>query len=65
VSFKNILPGFVVYFALVFIVSVVVSYLYSLVAHGQGVIDWELSYRLGFIFGVSLPIVSEFERKMK
>jgi hypothetical protein len=62
---KNILRGFIVYFVLVIVVSAVVSYLYSLFAHGQGVIDWGLSFQPAFIFGVALPIVDEFERKKK
>jgi ABC-type sugar transport system permease subunit len=64
-KFKNILRGFVVYFVLILVVSAVVSYLYSLVAHGQGVIDWDSSFRLAFILGVTLPFVSELERKRR
>ncbi len=62
-NLKNILRGFVVYFGLVIIVSAVVSYLYSLVAHGHGTIDWQSSFRLAIILGIALPIVSELERK--
>ena len=62
-NLKNILRGFVVHFVLVLIVSAVVSYLYSLVAHGQGIIDWESSFRLATIFGITLPIMSELEHK--
>jgi hypothetical protein len=59
----RILSGFLVCFALVFVASAVVGYLYSLVAHGQGVIDWGFSFQLAFIFGAVLPIVGEFERR--
>jgi ABC-type sugar transport system permease subunit len=64
-SFQNILRGFLVYFVLVFVVSTGVGYLYSLVAHGQGVIDWESSFRLAFIFGIVLPVVHELERQQE
>lgn len=64
-NFRNILRGFIVYFALVLVVSSVVSYLYSLVVHGQGAVDWGSSFRLAFIFGFTLPIVGEFERKRR
>jgi hypothetical protein len=64
-SFKNILRGFVVYFVLVFVVSAAVGYLYSLMAYGQGIVAWESSLRLAFIFGVVLPIVHELERRQK
>jgi hypothetical protein len=64
-NLKNILRGFIVYFVLVLVVSAVVSYLYSLIAHGQGVLDWESSFRFAFVFGVTLPIVGEIERRKK
>jgi len=64
-NFQNVLRGFVVYFVLVFVVSAAVGYLYSLVAHGQGIIDRESSLRLAFIFGIVLPIVPELERRQK
>ncbi|GEM_PF-1498227 len=64
-NLTNVLRGFIVYFVLVFVVSAVVSYLYGLVAHGHGVIDWESSFRFAFIFAIALPIVGEFERRKK
>jgi hypothetical protein len=49
--------------SLVVLVSVIVTYLYSLVAHGTGVIDWETSFRLAIIFAIVLPALRETERK--
>jgi hypothetical protein len=46
---------FISIFALVFILSALVSYLYSLVIHGQGEVDWGTSVRLGIILGLILP----------
>jgi hypothetical protein len=37
---------------IVFVVTAVVSFLYSLIAHGTGVVDWENAVRFGVIFGV-------------
>ncbi len=62
-NLKNILRGFVVYFVLVFIVSAVVSYLYSLLAHGQGIVDWAYSVRWALIFAIVLPVASELQRR--
>jgi hypothetical protein len=50
---------------LVFVVSAIVSYLYCLVVHGQGVADWGSSVQFTFIFGIVLPTVGEFERRKK
>jgi hypothetical protein len=47
--------NFISVFALVFIISSLVSYLYSLVIHGDGVVDWGTSVRLGIILGLILP----------
>jgi hypothetical protein len=48
---------------LVFIVSVITAFLYSLVAHGTGGVSWESAVRFGFIFRISLPLTAKFEGK--
>jgi uncharacterized membrane protein YadS len=42
-------------FVVVFVVSVIVSFVYSLLAHGQGVVDWETAFRFAIILGIVLP----------
>ncbi len=64
-NLKNVLRGFILYFALVLVVSAAVSFLYSLVAHGRGVVDWESAFRLALVFAIALPLVHEFEDKRK
>jgi hypothetical protein len=54
---KEFLRGFVIYFVVVFLVSAIVSYLYALIAHGEGVVDWETSVRFGLILGITLPLI--------
>ena len=60
---SNILRGFVIYSVLVLVVSAVVSYLYGLIAHGEGSVDWGSSFRFALVLGIALPIVHEWERK--
>ena len=55
-SIKRALIGFVTTFALILVVAAIVSYLYSLIAHGAGTIDWGTSFRLAIILGIVLPI---------
>ncbi len=62
-NLANMLRGFVVFFVLVFFVSAVVSYFYSLAAHGHGVIDWASAVRLAITLGIALPAAGEFERR--
>ncbi len=49
------LKDFVVVFALAFAVTAAVSFLWSLLAHGAGVVDWGSAVRFGIIFGILLP----------
>ncbi len=38
-----------------FIAGVVVTFLYTLIAHGEGIIDWESATTLATILGLVLP----------
>lgn len=40
-----------------FLVSIIVTYLYSLITDGTGSIDWLVSIRNGLTFGIILPLV--------
>jgi Mg2+ and Co2+ transporter CorA len=60
---KNVLTGFLTIAPIVFIVSLVVSYLYGMLVHGSGAVDWEASVRLAIIFGIVLPIVHGVDKK--
>jgi hypothetical protein len=44
-------------------VSLLVSYLYSLIAHGAGSPDWTLSFRNGIIFAIIMPILRRLEKR--
>jgi hypothetical protein len=64
-NYKRILQGFIVYFALVFIVNALVSFLYNTIFHGTSLVDWESSFRFAIIFGVVFPVARELERSKK
>jgi membrane associated rhomboid family serine protease len=55
--------SFVIIAILVFVVAGAVSFLYSLIVHGSGQVDWESAVRLGIILGIVLPFVKKFEDK--
>ena len=40
---------FVANFSLTIVVAAVVTFLWSLVAHGSGIINWEISFVLAFV----------------
>jgi hypothetical protein len=60
---KEVVLGFLATGPIVLVVSLVVSYLYTLLAHGSGSLEWESSIRLGIILGIALPLVRELDRK--
>ena len=36
------------------IVTAIVTFLYNLIAHGVGIVDWETSFNFAIIFGIVL-----------
>ena len=50
-------------FAVVFVVNLAVTFLYSLIVHGSGVIDWETAIRFGIMLGFILPWMRRREKK--
>jgi hypothetical protein len=53
-NIKKLLVDFVTVFAVTLIVSVVVTFLWSLSVYGASAADWETSFRLAVIFAVLL-----------
>jgi len=59
------LRDFVIICIITFIVSTIVSYFYSLIAHGTGTIDWEASIRFAIIFGIIFPSIRVIDKRQK
>jgi uncharacterized membrane protein YvlD (DUF360 family) len=51
---KKLLIDFAAIFVLTLVVTAVVTFLYSLVVHGVGIIDWETAFRFAIILGIVL-----------
>ena len=62
---KGFLIGFVATFAVTLVVAAIVTYLWSLIFHGAGAIDWETSFLLAIILGIILPITRGMTSKRK
>ena len=62
-SIKKFLTDFAITFVVALVVIVVVTFLWSLIFHGAGAVDWETSFRFAIIFGVVLPLVQAREVK--
>ena len=59
----RVLRDFAITYIIVFLVSMIVSYFYSLIAYGFGSLDLETSIRFGFIFGIIFPVLRIIEQK--
>jgi hypothetical protein len=48
-NMKLVFWDFVANFSLTIVVAAIVTFLWSLIAHGSGIIDWEISFVLAFV----------------
>lgn len=56
-DFKKMIIGFITVFAITLLISIGVTFLWSLIFHGVAIIDWETSFRFAIILGIILPII--------
>ena len=54
VSHKEFIKSFFTLSLLSFIASAAVTYLYNLLIHGAGFVDWQTSFRFSILFGLVL-----------
>jgi hypothetical protein len=59
VNFKRIFINFLGTAALALVVTAGVTYLYSLIVHGTGNIDWGTAYRTAIILGIVMTFMGE------
>ncbi len=62
-NIKKWFIDFATTFVVVFVVSAIVTFLYSLIVHGQGVEDWETSFRFAIILSVALPWIQRMKKQ--
>ena len=63
INIKKIVTKFVAAFVLALVVTAITTFLYSLIVHGIGIIDWETSFRFAIIFGIILTWITVREKK--
>ncbi|HET6990719.1 MAG TPA: hypothetical protein VFJ43_05310, partial [Bacteroidia bacterium] len=56
-NFKKIISEFIIVFIISLLVTLVVSFLWNLVFHGIGRVDWETSFRFAIVLGIIIPII--------
>ncbi len=60
---KKLLPDFAVTFAIALVTSAIVTFLYNLLVHNEGIIDWETSIRYGLVLGIVIPLATKRKHK--
>ncbi len=60
-KYKPLLTDIAITAPITFVVAAAVTYLYSLIVHGSGVIDWETAFYLAFVVGLVVPLTRSFE----
>ena len=61
-NFKKIAIEFIIVFAITLLVCVGVTFFWSLVFHGVGIVDWETSFRFATLLGIIIPIIDSRKR---
>jgi hypothetical protein len=61
-DFKKIAIGFITVFAISLLVTLGVTFLWSLVFHGVAIIDWETSFRFAIVFGIIFSWIDSRKR---
>ena len=64
-NLKKLLTEFAVAFAVTLVVSLIVTYLWNLILHQAGKLEWETSFRFAIILGVVLSWMMSREGKRK
>ena len=60
---KKIVLGFITFFSFTLIVTIGVTYMWSLLFHEVAAIDWETSFRFAIIFGIVFPLIEARKKK--
>jgi len=64
-NIKKLFLIFAGIFVLAFVVTAITTYIYSLIVHGTGIIDWETSFLFAITLGVVLTWIETKKSKQK
>jgi hypothetical protein len=64
-SIRKLAVEFVIVFVVSLVTTVLVTFLWNIIGHGTGAIDWETSFRFAVIFGIILTWAKSRETKEK
>lgn len=56
---KSYLIDMAITAVIAFLAAMVVTYLYNLLVHGTGQVNWETTFDLAIVMGIVLPLVAQ------
>ena len=62
-NLKIFVIDFLITFAVAFIVTAAVTFSYSLIIHGEGIIGWETAFQLSIILGIIFSLLNRRNNK--
>jgi len=62
-DFKKFFNQFIILFIITFFVALIVSYLYDLIVHGAGVLNWGNAIKSAFILGIVISGANSLNKK--
>jgi len=62
---KEFFVNFLIVFAVVLVVAVIMTYLWNLTLHGSGAVDWNISLVFALSMGIALPVSWALRTKEK
>ncbi len=62
-NIKSLLIDFVSTFLVALVVTSIVTYLWNLIFHAAGAVDWETSFRFAILFGIMFLWINARVRK--
>jgi len=62
---KQYAIDFVVMFAIVLVVNLIVTFLYGLIVHGSGTLEWESAFTFAISLGIILPWFRRHDEGLK
>jgi len=64
-NIKKLVVEFITVFVVTLVTTAVVTFLWNIIGHGIGTLDWETSFRFAIIFGIILTWAKSREGKDK
>ncbi len=62
-NFKRFAIDFSITFVCAFVAAIATTYLYGLVVHGAGVVEWGTSGRLAIVLGIVVPLAQHMRSR--